>query len=429
MVKKYIVHTITGHGINRPGDLQMNFLIDDIDNLTSNCIELAQEPGQDKKWYDHDWYTMYRSGVNYDGKRLVSWDDVDTGDITANYILEVKKNISWWCGLTEDGPQENLIKALPEKVLSAIRDKKIFLCILGDMDYFPQPITISHLQSIHDAMIEMNLPAGSVWIGVNDSKLDDLYQPFVRKNGKYFLMTYSNSNDDFTNCPKTPAIEKASKMTIARDFNSLNMRATHRQHTSYHLFTLLKSNFLKRGLVSLIDFKPEDLDDMRAYIRDKDNEIFDQVMTKYYPRLCDADHIEASEEELPMSVYHTSLMTVVCETTDQRPNWFGTKTMKPIKGGHPFIIFGGKGTLAQLRDLGYRTELCGIDTSYDNIIDNEERAAAAAEELDKWIKLPRAEKLKRIEESLEDIKFNMNKVSLSQRTMDEMVKASRKYFK
>ena len=411
----------------------MNFLIDEVGQLTSNCLTLAQEPGkEDAEWFEHDWYTQYRTGVQYTGVRTVTWADIEETNITAIYILEAKKTFEWWCGLHDDGPKGNLISSLPEKVLNAIRNKKIFLSILADMDYFPCEVNSTHLKSIHDAMIEMKLPAGSVFIGTNDPKFEDEYEKHVKQHGRYFIMHYTNTVDDFTNAPSTPSVEKAIKVSYSRDFNSLNKEAVHRPHTAYHLFQVLKSNFLKRGFVSLRNFEEDHIIDMQEYITDGKHgiEIFEKGFPKYFPRLADSpDHTTEFETTVPMEVYSTSLMTVVCETTDKKVGFFGRKTMKPIIGGQPFIFFGCKGVLQQLRSLGYRTELCGIDTSYDSITDNAERHAAAAAELEKWIKLPRQDKITRIEDSLEDIRYNMNKVTLNKRSLDDMTKASRKYFK
>lgn len=408
----------------------MNFLIDSIDAPTSNCLDLAREPGKENEpWFSNDWYTRYATSVNYTGVRTITWEDLEEKNLTAIYIIEANKTPEWWCGMHEDGPKENIISALPEKVLQAIRNKRILLSILADMDYFPYHIDSIHLKSIHDAMIAQKLPAGSVWIGTNDARYEDVYEKHVKENGKYFNMEYSNGCDIFENTPKTPAIETAIKYTISRDFNSLNKQAVHRNHTSYHLYEILKSNFLKRGMVSCLQLNPEDVIDMQGYIDEKEIERFEAAMPRFYPRLVDGDITEVSEDVLAMPVYTTTLMSVVCETSDKRNSFFGKKLMKPIKAGHPFIVFGCKGTLAQLRILGYRVDLCGIDTSYDTISDNKERAVAAQAELDKWIKRPRAEKLSLIEESLDDIKFNMNKVTLHKRTLDNMTNFSRKYFK
>jgi len=77
--------------------------------------------------------------------------------------------------------------------------------------------------------------------------------------------------------------------------------------------------------------------------------------------------------------YIDSYLNVVIEThmdADQSGGAFLTeKTFKPIKNSQPFVIFGAAGSLARLRDLGYRTFDGVIDPTYDTITDTTERYA------------------------------------------------------
>lgn len=75
--------------------------------------------------------------------------------------------------------------------------------------------------------------------------------------------------------------------------------------------------------------------------------------------------------------YSDSYLNVVLEThmdVDQSGGVFLTeKTFKPIKNAQPFVIFGAAGSLARLRDLGYRTFDGVIDNSYDGIVNTTDR--------------------------------------------------------
>jgi len=53
------------------------------------------------------------------------------------------------------------------------------------------------------------------------------------------------------------------------------------------------------------------------------------------------------------------------------------KTFKPIKNAQPFIIFGAKGSLKLLRDMGYKTFDDVLDNSYDEIENTTERFKTA----------------------------------------------------
>lgn len=78
-----------------------------------------------------------------------------------------------------------------------------------------------------------------------------------------------------------------------------------------------------------------------------------------------------------ISHYENSYCSIVLEThfdADGSGGAFLTeKIFKAIKHGHPFVIVGCAGSLAALRELGYRTFDHAIDNSYDTIANNTER--------------------------------------------------------
>jgi hypothetical protein len=66
----------------------------------------------------------------------------------------------------------------------------------------------------------------------------------------------------------------------------------------------------------------------------------------------------------PSHYYNTSI-SIVSETT--QTEFFPTeKTYKSLMLGHPFILYGGKHSLAKLRHMGFETFGNDIDESYDN---------------------------------------------------------------
>jgi len=75
--------------------------------------------------------------------------------------------------------------------------------------------------------------------------------------------------------------------------------------------------------------------------------------------------------------YNDSYCNIVLEThfdADQSGGTFLTeKTFKPIKHGQPFVIVGPAGSLARLREAGYRTFDHAMDNTYDAIVDNTAR--------------------------------------------------------
>lgn len=105
-------------------------------------------------------------------------------------------------------------------------------------------------------------------------------------------------------------------------------------------------------------------------------------MTKFIqggPYVCDTLTADQHNDHTSMVPQHhtDSYCNIVIEThfdCDQSGGCLITeKTFKPIKHAQPFVIVGAAGTLAVLRDLGYRTFDHVMDNSYDTISDNTQR--------------------------------------------------------
>lgn len=100
------------------------------------------------------------------------------------------------------------------------------------------------------------------------------------------------------------------------------------------------------------------------------------------PHRCDQldNHQQNNHHYVNYDLYSESYFQVVIEThfdADQSAGTFITeKTWKPIKFGQPFIIIGPPGTLAKLRDEGYRVFDDVLDNTYDTIENNTERYLA-----------------------------------------------------
>ena len=109
-------------------------------------------------------------------------------------------------------------------------------------------------------------------------------------------------------------------------------------------------------------------------------------------------------------LYDNSYCSIIMETlfdADGSGGAFLTeKTFKCLKHYHPFIIVGPAGSLAALRDLGYRTFDHAIDNSYDLIQDNTLRYLAVRRTIAQIAELS-TEALGRWFESLQaDLVFN-----------------------
>jgi hypothetical protein len=101
------------------------------------------------------------------------------------------------------------------------------------------------------------------------------------------------------------------------------------------------------------------------------------------PYVCDsADAVQHNDHRsINTDLYTQSYCHLVIETlfdVDQSGGTFLTeKTYKCMKFGQPFVIIGPVGSLAALRQSGYRVFDHAIDNRYDTIIDNTDRWLAA----------------------------------------------------
>jgi len=101
------------------------------------------------------------------------------------------------------------------------------------------------------------------------------------------------------------------------------------------------------------------------------------------PYSCDAlTHEQHNDHHLIQTNHFTdSYCNIILEThfdADGSGGAFLTeKTFKAIKHGQPFVVVGCPGSLAALRELGYRTFDHAVDNSYDTIKNNTERWIAA----------------------------------------------------
>jgi len=87
--------------------------------------------------------------------------------------------------------------------------------------------------------------------------------------------------------------------------------------------------------------------------------------------------------------YNNSYLNLVLEThldADQSGGTFLTeKTFKPIKNAQLFLIIGPKGSIAQLKKMGYKTFDHIVNHDYDNISNNTQRWDAAMREAERLI--------------------------------------------
>jgi hypothetical protein len=162
---------------------------------------------------------------------------------------------------------------------------------------------------------------------------------------------------------------KTNHLESIKLFNCLNKR--NRPHRFWFYTRLIEHNLVDQGLISINKF-----DTRHMYVEGQ---------------LPAADLIEQANRRLPSTIYGTSnteqpdsyyinrirddvcadsWVSVVSESSfsDMDNEIFvSEKTFKPIACMHPFIILGNQGSLAKLREMGYKTFDGWIDETYDQL--------------------------------------------------------------
>jgi len=122
--------------------------------------------------------------------------------------------------------------------------------------------------------------------------------------------------------------------------------------------------------------------------------------------LGDPSLIKHCNNDMPMSEYDDSWFTVVTETEMQGPRRITEKPFKSLVNFQPSITLGNPGSLALIKEFGFRTFEGYVDESYDEEPDRRRRFDMVYEEVRRLCALPEAE-LRRMEQDLaETLTFN-----------------------
>lgn len=373
-------------------------------------------------------------------KRLLEYgfkiDAVSNIDTPGCYFIDVNADPQWWAGvLTDTGaPTQHILELIPDHIKVLVRKKLLRIVIAGDKEggVFVTD-SFDCYRSTTDAIIRSSLPSGSVLILHGNMKAESQYKQWLEKTKQpeLFEVMYSNTFLKVffdANIPDEPAILQSIDNKNVKDYNSLNR--VFRPHRGAHLYKLVKDNILKNGLVSANEIFR---DNTAVYLSNALSDDYYSVMDSNYPKFIDGNWAnENAGPQYNIDIYKNSLLSFITETKFNEPSVFPTeKIYKPLALGHPVILLAAAGTLAALRKMGFKTDWCGIDPSYNDIEDDIERMQATHNELLKWVNLPMEEKLDRINNSMPTIEhnFNLSRTSNFHRaSLAEALNRSERYF-
>jgi hypothetical protein len=423
----------------------MKIYFDNIDDLTSpNCEMLSNDV---KNAF---WLTPTGTRLKQELRQLnIPYYKLDNLDEPGLYFVEVNGDPIWWTGLArgDNVPTTHILNALPAHIINLVKSKKLRIIISADREGGPMMFaTGDAFKATYDAMINCNLPHGSVLLIQGNQKIEQQYEYWLTKFNckKLFDVKYVNHFDKIfinRNLPTTPIIYDSLNTIGVKDFNSLNR--TFKTHRSAHLYILAVKGWLARGLVSANELKYGDerplqlatilTDRSNDFIKDTLIADFDSVLHNHYPLYVDGDwSINNAANSVNVDIFKNSLMSFITETKfDEDVVFLTEKVFKCLTYGHPMLVLGACGTLRALEQIGYNIDMCGINPNYNDIEDHYERFIATHRVMEIWINFSADEKIQRIKESLPAIEHNF-KLSASRNFYHEYlistINISKDYF-
>jgi hypothetical protein len=387
----------------------LNFVFEDINNLrnlyneeeklTSGFSRVVMSPYVNRLNQLRVYYSKLRDGeegiIEYLGNEYsINIYDSDKV-INEKYIIPIGviQSPEHWIGgrYSKSEIERNLpdlFSKLSEKYLNDLQNKKAFLLFdssqEGYFDYFI-------FDYFHSKCLEYNISPTQIIYVSGNSVIEDRLVDWSKKTSTKDLIQvipYSHFEFDVSevvrnridlNLKKIPNFQdqfdyKVKNFNNIKIFNFLNKKS--RNHRIWFYYMLKKFNLLKHGLVSMNSF------DNNSCIK-IDSSILNELEIEYTLKDLPTYAYGVSNEVEPFRFYMDNLneqatldswLTIVSEAQyedSQETVFLSEKVFKPIACQHPFVILGNKGSLKELKKLGYKTFHDLIDESYDNMNSND----------------------------------------------------------
>lgn len=312
----------------------------------------------------------------------------------GKYIIPVgtHEHVMHWAGI--DGDLGSIFDLIPEHYLEDLRSKKAFIAF------------DSSLEGYHDHRVFDFFTKESNRLGFSNSQIifisgnsaiEERLDEWTKKHPKatpihavgyaHFEFDMLINHDEFLlEGQSIPTWEdhfqfKKNNYDRIKSYNFLNRKP--RNHRVVYFNKLFHSGLLPDGLVSFNDWGDEPIA-MQDYWPDKQELDHSKEITPV--RWDGKDNMVNAGEKinrLNQKSMLNSWVTLVSEARfqdDEGTVFLSEKTFKPIACSHPFIILGNKGSLKELRKMGYVTYNNLINEDYDEL-DNIDRMDAITEEL------------------------------------------------
>ena len=191
------------------------------------------------------------------------------------------------------------------------------------------------------------------------------------------------------------------KYQIKKEFryNFINLNNVNRPHRLALLYQLANRDLIRKNLISYCNYAPGHtfvVKNNERYYAWKIAELlglpdFDVISfcnELNLPWLVDGDKAVSERARLvPFDLYANAYFSLISETHCNEL-FITEKTYKPIALGHPFLVWGGAGTLAYLKQKGYKFYSAAFDESYDDQEDPKLRLRQIVNNIQRFEKLP-----------------------------------------
>jgi hypothetical protein len=196
------------------------------------------------------------------------------------------------------------------------------------------------------------------------------------------------------------------KSTKPRYFDALlGLERTHRNFV-YHA---IEKNHLQQKILTTytkntakwLD-QDNDSNFKKEFLHEPDIENFHDTITHSAIQVGYQGRTMALSVIVPIQIYNQTAYSIITEThADNRYSFFTEKIFKPMLAHRLFVVFSGFKYLENLRSLGFQTFDNVIDESYDQIVNDEQRWAAAFEQVKRLCDMNQAEVLEKISARVE----------------------------
>ena len=255
---------------------------------------------------------------------------------------------------------------MPDKVVDLVRCKKIKILF-----YYHEGDNPAVIKSLLDDHVRTHRLPDDCYLFVSANTAADALENFVYFSDHEYFFQYVNRRQ------RVPLVN-----TILRPYEFTILNRTHKWWRASIMSDLWRHNLLDHSLWSYntaCDISDRESDNPLRVQESSDWNRALEDFVRHGPYVCDSSDDRAHNDHTRVNIdlYTKSYCHVIVETHFDADGSKGTflteKTFKCLKFGQPFVLVGPPGSLACLRDQGYRVFDHCLDNSYDTVLDNTTR--------------------------------------------------------